>query len=203
MISVCSKLNDMARIGNYPTTYEQRKSVSITDLRKWKYLQSDTWRSGTINWRRNGEITSQIDISVDMIAAEPYIKLNYGWQGQSIVYNVSFIQAPSNLGAGNVWYFLCPFTGKRCRKLYFIDGYFKHRGKGYYDKQIQSKNYRYLEKVYGPMFKADELYNQLYSPHFRKYYNGKPTKRYAKILTGLKAADSVNETDFINAMVRK
>lgn len=193
----------MARIGNYPTTYEQRKSVSITDLRKWNYLQPDTGRSGTINWRRNGEITSQIAITVDMIAAEPYIKLNYSWQGQSIAYNVSFISIPSNLGTGYVWHFLCPFTDKKCRKLYFIGGYFQYRGKGYYDKQIQSKHYRYLEKVYGPIFKADELYSQLRSSYFRKHYNGKPTKRYAKILRGLEAAKSVDERDFINAMVRR
>ena len=28
---------------------------------------------------------------------------------------------PSNLGNGIVWYFLCPYTGHKCRKL-FIDG---------------------------------------------------------------------------------
>lgn len=193
----------MARIGYHPTTNEERKSISITDLRKWKYLEPDTRKSGTLNWRRNGELTSQINITVDMITAEPYIKLNYGWQGQSIAYSVSFIKVPSNLGAGHIWYFLCQVTGKRCKKLYFINGYFQHRGTGYYEKQIQSKHYRYLEKTYGPMFKTDSLYDQLHSRHFRKFYNGKVTKKYAKILKLLAAAAAVNERDYINAMVRR
>jgi hypothetical protein len=88
------------RIGSYPTTYDERKSISITDLRKWEYLQPDCWKSGTLNWRRNGEITSRIDIRVDMIAVKPYIELNYTWQEQSRKYHVPLIQVPSNLGAG-------------------------------------------------------------------------------------------------------
>jgi len=194
----------MARPGNYPTTYEERKPLSITDLRKGKYLLPDTWRSGTITWSRNGIVNGTISIIVDMTVASPYLELNYKWQEQSRKYKVPLIQVPSNLGAGYVWYFLCPLNNKRCRKIYLIDGYFQHREaiKGYYEKQIQSKHYRYLEKVYGPVFKVDKLYSQLCSRHFRKSYNGKPTKRYLKIMAQLKAAECVNETDLINLMVK-
>jgi hypothetical protein len=57
-------------------------------------------------------------------------------------------------------------THKRCKKLYLINGYFQHWEaiKGYYNKLIESKQMRYLDKVYGPMFKTDKLYEELHSP---------------------------------------
>ncbi|HVI43492.1 MAG TPA: hypothetical protein VM802_01425 [Chitinophaga sp.] len=194
----------MAKIGTYPTTFEQRKSVSISDLRKWGYLKPGSWQSGTITWSRNGEITSQINIAVNMQSDRPYLELSYNWQEQSKRYKVFLIPAPSNLGKGRIWFFHCPFTNKRCRKLYFIGGHFQHREaiNGYYDKQIQSKYYRYLEKIYGPYFKSDDLYSELHSRHFRRFYKGKPTKRFVKICRQLKAAEGVNENDLVNEMTR-
>lgn len=91
-----------------------------------------------------------------------------------------------------------------CRKPYLIDGYFQHREaiKGFYEKQIQSKYYRHLEKVYGPVFKADELYSQMYSRHFRKYYNRKPTKRYLKIIKQINEAKYINDSDLISVLLK-
>ncbi|WP_212000236.1 hypothetical protein [Chitinophaga sp. HK235] len=192
----------MAKPGTYPTTFEERKAISVTDLRKWKYLQPDIWRSGTLSWSRGGTVHSQISICVNMVAPQPYLQLDYRWQEQSISYQVELTALPSNLGAGKVWYFICPLTNTRCRKLYFKSGYFQYRGQGYYEKQIQSKYYRHLEKTYGPVLQSDQIREQLYSRHFRKFYNGKATKQYAKILAQLKAAEGVSERDLINAMVR-
>lgn len=115
------------RIGSYPTTYDQRKSFSISDLRKLKYLQPDCWKSGKLSWSRNGTPTGKISIQVNTIAAAPYVQLIYTCNDQNRNYEVPLFQLPSNLGAGYVWYFLCPFTQKRCKKLYFINGYFQHR----------------------------------------------------------------------------
>ncbi len=92
---------------------------------------------------------------------------------------------PSNLGKGLIWYFLCPETNKRCRKLYSIGGYFLHREafKGcMYESQTQSKKYRQLDKTLGAYFRTDDLYSQLYQKHFKKTYAGKPTKKYLKLI---------------------
>ncbi|SKA21407.1 hypothetical protein SAMN04488128_1021623 [Chitinophaga eiseniae] len=192
----------MARIGTYPATFEDRKSISISDLRKWNYLQPDSWRSGTLSWSRRGTVHSQISFCVDMVTTGPYLELSYNWQQQPIHYKVKLTALTSNLGAGKVWYFICPQTSKRCRKLYFKNGYFQYRGEGYYEKQIQSKYYRHLEKTYGPALRGDQLYNQLHSRYFRKFYNGKPTKRYVKLMAQLNAANSVSERNLMLAMSR-
>lgn len=196
----------MARLGNYPITYDEMKSFSIADLRKWGYLVLGNWKTGTITWSRNGNPIGSISITAQMEREAPYITLSYTINKEKDVkYNVSLVSVASNLGKGNVWYFRCPYTNKLCRKLYSIEGYFMHREgiKGYYEKQIQSKHYRHLEKAYGPLFQQDKLYMQLYSKYFRKYYNGKPTKRYLKIMNQLKAAEYVSETDLVNGMIKR
>jgi len=195
----------MARFPTFPTTYEERKSFSISDLRKWGYLISGQYKSGTINWNRNGIPNGSIGISVHMDRNEPYLMVDYVLNKEKEVrYSIPLIKVPSNLGKGHVWYFRCPYTNQLCRKLYSIDGYFMHRAavKGYYEKQIQSKEYRHLEKTFGPIFQREKVYDQIYTKHFRRFYNGKPTKRYLKIMSKLQAAACISETDLINAMVK-
>jgi hypothetical protein len=194
----------MARISSFPTTFDERKFISIADLRKWGYLVAGNYKSSTIRWSRNDDPRGSIGIAVSMDKDVPYITLSYVLNKEKdIKYNVSLVSAASNLGKGRVWYFRCPYTKKLCRKLFLIDGYFMHREaiKGYYFKQIQSKEYRYLEKVYGPMFQEDKLYDQLYSKHFRKFYKGKPTKRYLKIMKQLQASKGVDRAAYMDALV--
>ena len=47
----------------------------------------------------------------------------------------------------------------------------------------------YFRKIYGAYFDADNLYEQLYSKHFKKFYDGKPTKRYLKIMKQINKAE--------------
>jgi len=195
----------MAKFPTFPTTYEERKSFSISDLRKWGYLVPGQGKNGTIKWSRGGNPIGSIGITAYLDLTAPYISLNYILnQEKKISYGVSLVRVTSNLGKGYVWYFRCPYTNKLCRKLYNVDGYFMHREavRGYYEKQIQSKHYRHIEKTFGPVFQQEKLYEQLYAKHFRKFYNGKPTKRYLKIMAQLQAAGRVSEQDLINAMIR-
>ena len=62
-----------------------------------------------------------------------------------------------------------------------------------YDCQTHSKYMRWLEKTYGAYFNTDKLYKQLYSKHFKKFYAGKPTKRYLRIL---KQVQQIERTPF-------
>lgn len=95
------------------------------------------------------------------------------------------VSLPSYLGKGLIWYFLCPKTSKRCRKLYLIDGYFLHREafKGcMYESQTQSKSYRRFAKTFEAYFKADDLYSQLNQKCFKQTYAGKPTRKFLEIV---------------------
>ena len=134
-----------------------------------------------------------------MASVPPYIELDYKYRDEPRKYRVRLVSVPSNLGAGEVWYFLCPHTGKRCRILYSVGGWFLHREafrRVYYDSQVQSKKTRNYMHVVGPLFKTDKLYDELYKPYFKRYYAGKPTKRYARIQKKLERSEKVSVENY-------
>lgn len=45
----------------------------------------------------------------------------WDYEGEHRKVSVSLCSEPSNLGKGQVWYFLCPYTGRKCRTL-FLNG---------------------------------------------------------------------------------
>lgn len=178
----------------FPTLYNEALQISISKLKEWEYLTPGQIKSGTLHWSRNGNPTGSISIQANIHSEQPYIELNYKYKEEPRNYKVFLTSIPSNLNKGEVWYFLCPQTNKRCRKLYSIGGYFLHREafRGcMYETQTQSKKYRDLEKTLGAYFRTDQLFEQLYKKHFKKQYAGKPTKKYLKLTREIEQAESV------------
>ena len=62
---------------------------------------------------------------------------------------------------------------------------------GMYESQTKSKRWRQWDRLYGGYFELDRLYQQLYSKHFKTHYNGKPTRRYLKLMR------KINEGEWI------
>jgi len=105
-----------------------------------------------------------------------------------------------------MWFFRCPSTGKLCRKLYSIEGYFLHREAFkfcFYEKQIQSKYARSLEKNFGGYFKAESLFEQIHKKHLKKSYAGKPTKKFTKLSRELQKAEKIDFREVERLMVFK
>ena len=184
----------MPKPHTFPTLYNEALQISISKLKEWEYLNPEQIKSGTITWSRNGNPTGSISIKVNTHSEQPYIELDYKYRDEPRNYKVRLVSLPSNLGKGLIWYFLCPHTNKRCRKLYSIGGYFLHReafNGCMYETQTQSKKYRQLDKTLGAYFKSDNLYSELYKKNFKKTYAGKPTKRYLRIMEQIQRAESV------------
>lgn len=169
----------------FPTLYNDALQIHISKLKEWEYLNPKQIKSGTLTWSRNGNTTGSISIRVNTHSEQPYIELDYKYRDEPRNYKVSLVAMPSNLGKGLIWYFLCPQTNKRCRKLYSIGGYFLHReafNGCMYETQTQSKNNRRLIKTLDAYFKSEELYSQLHQKHLKKTYGGRPTRRYLNLL---------------------
>jgi len=184
----------MPKPQTFPTLFDEVKTVSISFLTKYNYLKPNQWQSGTITWSRNGNKTGSISIKVNTQSESPFIILDYKCNEVPINYKVRLVSTLSNLGKGIVWFFVCPSTGKRCRKLYLADTYFYHRSafRGcMYEKQTQSKKSRYLDKTLGVYFRTDQLFEQLYKKHFKKHYAGKPTKKYFKLTKQIEIAENI------------
>lgn len=176
----------MAKIYTFPTLYDECKCIDISRLSKWGYLKPyQTITGATLTWSLNGQKTASVGISANMITTIPFIELDYKYNSQPIRYKVNLVSIPSNLGKGYVWYFLCPKTKMRCRKLYLVDGYFYHRSAFQgcmYEKQTYSQANRSLFREYRRLFTSDDLYQQLNAKYFKRTYKGIRTKKYLKLL---------------------
>lgn len=184
----------MGRYGNYPTTIEDCLTFRLKSLTENgnTYLTSYGTRKGITSWSSNGQVHSKINIEVTYTEYDTYIIFDYQCNGQPKKYRVNLISKTSNLGKGKVWFFVCPSTGKLCRKLYLSNGLFLHRTAFnglMYSKQIESKKSRDLGKIFNVYFVPDEVYAERYKKYFKTHYKGKPTKKYLKLQNRIDIAD--------------
>ena len=191
----------MGRYATYPTTIESLKMISIADLKRMKLLTPNSLINTVINWTNQytKEKTGSISVSIILKENDGTITFDYKYRySEEIKYTANLITRPSNLGNGKLWFFICPHTGKVCRKLHLINGYFLHRTANpqlMYEKQIESKKWRGWSKRFGFMFN-DEVYSKIYSKHFKSHYNGKPTKKYLKLMNQIEKREQINIEDF-------
>jgi hypothetical protein len=195
----------MSKPFTFPTLYDEVHSLSITKLKEWGYLKPhQKVTNASITWSRNENKTSSMTIHTDTNLEDGSITFDYKYKGEPRKYNVDLVSIPSNLGTGLIWYFVCPRTNKRCRKLFLIDGHLLHReafNGCMYECQTLSKNNRALCKMLEPYFKSDNLYSELYSKNFKKTYAGKPTKKYLKIMEQIQKAESIPYHEIERAMI--
>ena len=189
----------MPKPSTFKTIFDDCLMLNISNFKKWNYLVYDTRQSGTLTWsNRFDEVTSRLTVQMVFNENEQYFYLNYKCNGNSYYYKVVLTSIPSNLGKGKVWYFICPFTLRRCRKLYLISERFMHRSNlpsGMYECQTKSKKWRAMEKAYGAYFDLDRHYKQLYSKYFKTHYNGMPTKKYIKIMQQINEGNQMSSSE--------
>lgn len=168
--------------------------MHISKLKEWGYLVPGRIMSGIITWSLDGKPIGSISIQANTICEQPYIELDYKYRGEQRNYKVYLTATPSNLNKGKIWYFVCPVTKRRCRKLYSQNGYFVHREAvtGYmYETQTRSKKARKLEKMVRVLFETDSLESEIYKKYFKKTYAGKLTKRYKRLMNKIQEAKNV------------
>lgn len=90
--------------------------------------------------------------------------------------------------------------------MYLIGGYFLHREAFHgcmYETQTYTKKWRNIERIYGAYFDQDKYFSEINSKHFKKYYNGKPTKRYLKLLSKIKQVENVDYREIELMMINQ
>ncbi|UFH51821.1 hypothetical protein [Spirosoma sp. KNUC1025] len=174
----------MPKIPSFRATYNQLLSFDMADLKRLGFMIG--YCSQSLEWSESG-ISIHLRVRVDMFDSNNYVELSYQYKDKPVCYRIKLINVPSNLpNGGKLWYFLCPVTGERCRKLYDGGKYFLSRKaliNILYESQTHSKFYRFLATMYGPGLKLDEMREDLEKPYVKRYYQGKPTKRMMKYLS--------------------
>lgn len=190
----------MGRNTELPTLYDFCKTLKISDLKRWKYLEPNRVKKGIIIYKNYYAEAFEVSIQICTLSEPPYTELSYSTNGVKFNYRIYFELLPSNLGKGFVWYFVCPCSGNRCRKLYFIDNHFYHRSAykfGTYQTQTLGIKDKYLIRLFDKATKAKSAKNKLHSKNFKKYYNGIPTKQYLKLLKQIEAGKGISEAELL------
>ena len=170
-------------------TTEAARRVELPWLRQQGYFpKGGSHLSGSINWSRYGESTGSISVAVDTMSSAPHIRMEYKletpmgsgeWKLRD--YKFPLERLPCRFG-GFKWFVRCQlstngvFCGKRVRVLYMVNGYFgcRHCARLTYDSCRQGGRY----KGFVCIPDLDEMEAKVK----RKYYAGKPTKKYRRLL---------------------
>lgn len=176
----------------HTATIDEYITLNITRCKKIGYFQPNTVQEGTVSWRNNGEVYAAIKLTTDTF--NHTCTLHYFYNGNEVKETVRLRWRSSNLdNSANIWekgrgfyYFVCPVTGRSCRKLYFVGGRFVSRYgfKCLYEQQTKSRAQRD-----NPLFGFLDVEAQLETLERQRYrrmtYKGKPTpfaRKYERLV---------------------
>lgn len=165
---------------------KETKRIYLKQLIEWGVFIPGATATFPLKWTRRGEPAGEIGAEAHSPKdADPYLVLRYSINGENFRERIDIAYLPSNLGKGNIPFFICPETGKLCRILYRAYGSkrWKHREayrrsglRLYYDTQTCSKLDRYNTRFWNieDRFKKD-------TRRAAYEYAGKPTKRFTRL----------------------
>lgn len=170
--------------------------VSVYFLNKHGYFNQG-WKSGTITWSRNGEMTGRISIQSSLDESEQNIRFIYTQTDRStgekkdFDYKIPLATTPCNFGGKRYW-FVCPwyangiFCGRRVGALFMGGKYLACRH--CYNLTYNSRNLFGASKIAGQVISEPEL-EGLWKEAKTQYYAGKMTRKYRRYLRKSKKAD--------------
>lgn len=168
-------------------TTSECKRINLSYLLKNGFVKQGCEIYSIMSWTSG----CKISILSNLTEGNNYMRLMYTstfntGETKQFDYKVYLESVPSNLGKGEVLYFRCPVSGKRCRVLYKAYGceVWKCReayaNRIYYPLQLSSKRNRYNDRYWA----LDVQIDQLNKMRKADTYRGNPTRR-AQRLQGL------------------
>ncbi len=160
--------------------YDDLQTISIVHLVKEGYLTPGTETDLTIALT---EPPGEVRLHINTILPQQHLRFTCTFNEQIFDYVINLVSLPSHLNSSLLWYFICPFTGARCRKLYFADGYFLPRtaiNGTYYKKTLGTKVRSTVTRA-SKISAISKMLEKVNAPYFRKTYVHKPTESYKRI----------------------
>jgi hypothetical protein len=184
----------MGRTSSGKSTVEQSNRLDLRTLLKDGYIQKGKQINGVLSWSNGNSIKFESMYS----DYEIYFRLIYTntnhitGEDTDCDYKIELERLPSNLGKGEVLYFVCPESYKRARILFMAyghhkyihrDWYFERYGlRLYYNSQLIGKKLYHNTKYFDTLREIED-YEEIFYVKFRKlFYKGKPTKAYKRLL---------------------
>jgi len=165
----------MGRYSTGSVTTSEAIRIELSYLLKHGYIKKGQIIYATLNWTNGSNISIQSNFTVDC----PYIRLIYNntnyctGEVTEHDYKIYFTSIPSNLGKGEVVYFLCPDTFHMCRILYKCYGSpiwksrYAYLHRIYYQSQISSKLHYYIDRYWETERQLEQLYSRVVKSHYK------------------------------------
>ena len=166
------------------TTSEVRR-IELSYLLRQGFIRKGGKVYGTLSWNSGDSISFESSFTEE----ERYFRLTYNTENSYTNerthhdYKILLTTILSNLGKGEIIYFVCPATGRRARILYKCYGspIWKSRTayqyRIYYDSQ-QCGKYDFHNRRYWTLQKEIETLN---NKRIKKLYRGRYTKRAVRL----------------------
>lgn len=163
---------------------DEYRCLNLSDLKRLGFLEpveKGKARAGVVSWERNGNTTAQIQVAASVNDENGVIAVAYTYGDEQRAYKIQLEFVPSNLPTHEntgYYYFICPATGNRCRKLYMVNGYFVSRKafKAPYFWQTLSASTRTFSDPSARVLLPELIRQEMGNPkHRKKTYRGKPT----------------------------
>lgn len=106
---------------------EDGLTIDLALMLRRGWVNDGSIGSGTLRWTRNGEPSASITHRYDMTDPEnASLTLSFTWtrhggEPQQVEQRIALVSTVPNYG-GRRWWMLCPFTGRRVRKLHLPPG---------------------------------------------------------------------------------
>lgn len=185
-------------------TNSRCRKLDLSWMFKNGYIKKDSNVNGVLKW----EDGSSASFESVFHEGDRYIRVSYSLtdrKGNDTYYDyrIYFDTVPSNLGKGDVVYFLCPESNERARILYMAYGHGKYAHRNfyynnfglrvYYTSQQTSKDWYANTRYFAVKRRYNRLIDELVAVKYRKtHYRGVPTKQFKKLF---KLRDKLNEYD--------
>jgi hypothetical protein len=158
--------------------------IELSYLIKKKFIQKGKNIQFVLSWTNNSNISVISNyISNDIWLRLIYTITDYNGKKYDYDYKIYLTERPSNLGIGNILYFICPDSNKLCRILYSCYGSHiwkareSYQNRIYYSGQTSSK-LNYFNDRYWQIERTLEKLRQEKKCY---YYKNTKTRRLMKI----------------------
>jgi len=178
--------------GKYTTGESNRLDLRV--MLRNRQIQKNRFIRSSIEWTNGSKISFESKYTDE----EVYFRVMYtitDYHTKEVYkydYKIQLTTIPSNLGKGEILYFVCPESGKRAKVLFMAYGHHKyiHRDwylerygvRLYYNSQIAEKNYYHLCRYHKLDREIEILENRLFAKYRKLYYKGEPTKDHKKLI---------------------
>lgn len=173
----------MGRQGTGALTTGEVLRIELSYLLRQGLIKKGYEMPGILTWTNGSKISFASTYSVD----EKYLRLVYtitsnSGEAENFDYKIKLTTIPSNLGRGEILYFVCPITGRRARILYNCYGSKIWKSREAYNHRIyyasqQCSKYYYHNTRYWNIDKQLQSLNNSKKSH----YKGKETRLNKKI----------------------